>query len=103
ESAVQVPGGVLVSGYALDLNSTTPIAVHFYADNKFAGAVSTTVARPDLAARFPAAGHTIGYQITIPFAGGSHLLCAYALNVGPGANTLLRCVRVTLQDNPVGK
>jgi hypothetical protein len=103
ENAVQVPGGILISGYALDFNSTSPIAVHIYADNKFAAGVVTTIARPDLAARYPNAGHNIGYQVTIPFAGGSHVLCAYALNAGPGANTLLRCVRVTLQDNPVGK
>jgi hypothetical protein len=103
ENAVQVPGGILVSGYALDFNSTAPIAVHIYADNKFAAGVVTSVARPDLAARYPNAGHNIGYQVTLPFSGGSHVLCAYALNVGPGASTLLRCVRVTLQDNPVGK
>jgi hypothetical protein len=102
ESAVQVPGGIVVSGYALDFNSTASIGVHLYADNTFVGGTWASIPRPDLASRYPTAGPNHGFRLTLPIRSGSHLLCAYALNVGPGVNTLLRCVRITLQNNPVG-
>jgi Fibronectin type III domain len=102
EKAVQVPSGVLVSGYAIDLNSTASIAVHVYVDNKFTAGALASIARPDLAGRYPTAGPNHGYQLTLPIRTGSHLVCVYALNTGPGANTKFDCVRVGVQNNPVG-
>ena len=103
ENAVQVPGGIVIAGYALDFNTTAPIGVHIYLDGRFAAGAYTSIARPDLAAKYPTAGHNIGFKLTIPAHGGSHVLCVYGLNVGPGSSTLFGCVRVTMQDNPVGK
>ncbi|HEU5270260.1 MAG TPA: fibronectin type III domain-containing protein, partial [Jatrophihabitans sp.] len=103
ENAIQVPGGIQISGYALDFNSTAPIGVHVYLDGRFAAGAYTSIARPDLATRYPGVAYNIGYQLTLPTHAGSHVVCAYALNAGPGSSTLLRCVRVTMQDNPVGK
>jgi len=102
ESAVQVPGGILLKGYAIDLNTTASISVHVYVDNKFAAGAIASIARPDLASRYPTAGPNHGYQLTLPIRTGSHLICVYALNTGPGANTRFDCVRVGVRNNPVG-
>ncbi|MFL6161299.1 MAG: fibronectin type III domain-containing protein [Jatrophihabitantaceae bacterium] len=102
EKAIQVPGGILLSGYALDFNTTAASAVHIYADGKFVAGAIASITRTDIAARYPATGTNHGYQLTLPILTGSHLICVYALNVGPGVNTKFPCVRVTMQNNPVG-
>lgn len=102
EHASQVPTGILLSGYAIDFNTTAPIAVHIYADNKFVAGAIASIARPDLASRYPAAGPNHGFQLILPIHSGSHLVCVYGLNSGLGTNTKFPCVRVTMQNNPVG-
>ena len=103
EKAVQVPGGILLSGYAMDFNTTAASVVRVYADGKYVAGTSAAIARPDLVDRYPTAGPNHGYQLTLPIKSGSHLICVYALNVGPGSTTRFPCVRMNLQNNPVGK
>jgi len=103
ESAGQVPGGIMVAGYALDLNSAGPIGVHVYLDGHFAGGAYATQPRADVANLYPTAGPDHGYRFTIPAGSGTHQVCAYALNVGAGGNIRFPCRTVAMQDNPVGR
>lgn len=102
ETAVQVPGGILVSGYAIDFNSAATVAVHVYVDGVIQANVPASGSRTDIGKRYPTAGNNRGYSVTLPIATGSHVVCSYAINIGPGATTLFPCKRVTIVNNPVG-
>jgi hypothetical protein len=96
------PGAVTVSGWALDPDVTTPIAVHLYVDGA-AAAVVAGGARPDVEAAFPGYGPNHGFAATLGATGGRHTVCAYGINVGVGANTLLGCRVVTVPSgSPIG-
>lgn len=99
------PGSILVDGWAADPDAPrTPIRVHVYVDG---------VARASLLAdkydvnlpgpSYPELGeyHRFAGSIAVP-AAPSHRVCAYGINVGPGANALLWCRTVTNDRAPVG-
>ena len=103
ESAYQVPGGLQVNGWALDLNSTGPISVFFYADGRYLARTSAATNRTELATKYPTVGGAHGYSLIAPVGPGRHTVCAYAINTGPGTNSLLRCQTVSLADLPLGR
>jgi hypothetical protein len=80
-----------VRGWSIDPDTTDPIAVHIYVDNQFAGAFTASVARPDVGAAFPGYGSGHGYEADVNVPAGSHYVCAYGINAGPGTNRLLGC------------
>jgi hypothetical protein len=84
---------VTVTGWAFDPDTTAPIPVHIYVDGAFAGAFTADASRPDVGAAFPFMGSAHGYTATIGGrSGGSHTVCAYAINQpAPGVNPLLGC------------
>jgi hypothetical protein len=102
DTAKQVPGGLQLHGWALDLNTVSPVSVFLYLDGRYLARSSAAVARPDLASHYPTVGGNHGYDLMVPAGPGRHTVCAYAINAGPGVNTLLRCLTVTLQDLPLG-
>jgi hypothetical protein len=89
-------GGVLtVAGWAFDPDAAGAL-VHVYVDGAYNGAVATSVARPDVAAAYPAAGPTAGFVYSGSIAPGPHQVCAYVINVGPGvSNPSIGCRTVT--------
>lgn len=89
-------GTVRASGWAIDPDTTNPIAVHVYVDA--AGtAVTASAVRPDLAAAFPAYGGAHAFNVTLPAARGTRTVCAYAINnLATGAHTTLGCRTVTV-------
>jgi hypothetical protein len=97
----RVPGGINVSGWALDLDVVDPIDVHVYIGG-YGVATRTVFQRPDIANAYPAYGATHGFSVTLPAAGGTYDVCAYAINVGRGSNSLLGCHRITIESNPFG-
>ncbi len=98
------PGKVQVSGWALDPDTSSPIAVHVYV-----GAVGTPVqanlTRADVAAAYPGLGSLHGFNATVPVTqSGPQQVCVYAINVSRGGNTVLGCQTVTLYGgSPIGK
>ncbi|MGI8664746.1 MAG: fibronectin type III domain-containing protein [Jatrophihabitans sp.] len=102
ESAGQVPTGVSVTGYAIDLNTTSPVSVWAFVDGVLTARTLASAPRPDLATSYPSSGPDHGYSMLLALASGSHTVCAWAINIGPGANTQLGCSRVTVQNNPIG-
>ncbi|HET6211212.1 MAG TPA: fibronectin type III domain-containing protein, partial [Jatrophihabitans sp.] len=102
DSAAQVPGGLQLRGWALDLNTSSPVSVFLYLDGKYLARTSAASARPDLISRYPTVGGNHGYALMVPAGPGRHTVCAYAINTGPGVNTLLRCLVVSLKDLPLG-
>lgn len=84
------PEAVTVGGWAIDADTSGPISVHVYVDN-IGTAISASSSRPDVAALYPASGAGHGFSATLPAVSGFHNVCAYAINVGPGATTGLGC------------
>lgn len=84
---------IRVSGWAFDRDTDAPIQVHIYVNG--VGHVATAdQARPDLAS----AGlrTNSGFTAVIPSATGTYDVCAFAINVGSGANTGIGCARIAV-------
>jgi len=98
------PQSVLVSGWALDPLVTAPIEVHIYVDGVGRNLGPTPINRPDLAAQFPSSGTQHGYSTVISgLSPGSHSVCVFGINSGPGSNTLFECRTVTVKSgSPIG-
>jgi len=98
----QVPGGVLVFGWAIDPDTTAPIDVHIYVDDVIVGGWKADRHRPDVGAVHPYGDHH-GFDVTIQMSDGPHRVCAYAINVGTATNNVpLGCKDVTVSHLPFG-
>jgi hypothetical protein len=89
-------GQVLVRGWAYDPDTVDPIRIDFYADGHGLTSVQADGNRPDVAALYPMYGASHGFQTTLRLGGGTHSVCAFAINVAGGGNTLLGCRTVSL-------
>jgi len=89
--------GAVISGWALDPNTTQPIWMHVFVDGTFWNGVRAENARPDVKAGIPGAGPAHGYRMEIPLAAGSHRICAYGINEGAGTvNPELFCQTIVV-------
>ncbi|MEV4687627.1 hypothetical protein [Microbacterium sp. LWH3-1.2] len=102
-SAEMLAGGVRLTGWTLDLDTTSPLAVHVYVDG-VASAYTADAFRPDVGRVYPGYGDNHGIDISLPLAVGKHAICTYGINVARGVNNLLGChdVDVTASGDPVG-
>jgi hypothetical protein len=79
-----------------------PTRVHLYVDGVLRDLRADRV-RPDIARAFPGYGDAHGWQATVPAGLGSHAVCAYSLNAGPGTtHTPLGCRTVQVGVAPFG-
>lgn len=98
DTAVGGSGTIHVTGWAIDPDVVTPIVVHIYVDGRATAALTANGYRPDVAAAFPGYGSAHGFAGDVGASPGTHLVCAYGINAGPGnANPLFRCLRVTVR------
>lgn len=105
DSVRVVPGGVEVSGWAIDPNTANPISVHAYLGGSVAK-TTASLARDDVGKAYPSAGPNHGYTVTIPATrSGTTQVCVYGINVGGGSNALLKpCQSVSvLAGDPIGR
>jgi len=88
-----MPGVAALSGWGWDPDvPTTPIGMHFYVDGRFAGVLTASESRPDVAAAKPGAGDAHGYTAYLAVGPGRHTVCVYALdNYAGGTNPLITC------------
>lgn len=102
EVAVGRPGGVQLSGWALDADTTSPIYVWASVDG-VGGPMLASVPRADVAAVVPGAGPAHGFSALLAASPGTRTVCVTAVNTGPGANTDLGCRQVVVPGgSPVG-
>lgn len=99
EVARGVPGGVQVTGWAVDPSTSSPIYVWQSVDG-VGGPLHAGAFRPDIGAAFPAAGPNHGFSALLPAAPGAHTVCLTAVNTGQGANRSLGCRVVTVPGGP---
>ena len=83
-------GSVSVSGWALDPDTASSIAVHAYVDG-VGTALSATRDRPDLAGPYPAHGTAHGFSATLKVPLDAKQICLYGINTGRGDNSTLGC------------
>lgn len=88
-------GTLQIGGWALDPDTTGAIAVHVYVDSTGKPLVADQ-ARTDIPAAYRDYGTKHGFTTTVTAAAGTHNVCAYGINSGPGGNVLLGCVSVTV-------
>jgi hypothetical protein len=95
------PGNLRVKGWAFDPDEPTQtLAIRVYAGGR-AGTSGAAVyelgpvanlSRPDVARKYGEAGANHGFDVTIPTVkSGPQPICAYAVNLGSGADRLLGC------------
>ncbi|MEO5842596.1 MAG: S8 family serine peptidase [Acidimicrobiales bacterium] len=85
------PQALIVAGWAIDPDASTAIDVHIYVDGRLVRGVTANRARADVTAAFPQFPSSHGYETTLDVGTGPHVVCAYGINDGPGANALLGC------------
>jgi len=98
----RVPGGFQVSGWAFDPDTPAFIAVHVYVDGQLASVVAASQERPDIGASFPGRGTAHGFSANVGAMAGNHSYCAYAINAGPGNNSLISCGSFYVNGSPIG-
>lgn len=107
DSLARTPGGVRVTGWARDADTSSPLEVHLYdrTTGAFLGSTRADRPRPDVQAARPGAPLATGYDATFAISSttpGGRDVCAYGINVGAGANTLLACRSIVVDGRPVG-
>ncbi len=87
---------VAVNGWAGDPDDLNqPLTVNFVIDGVAVGHIVSSLSRPDASAA-KGVGNRAGFAGTLPLGPGQHLVCASAVNVGPGAAGALGCLTVTM-------
>ncbi|MGN6606567.1 MAG: fibronectin type III domain-containing protein [Jatrophihabitans sp.] len=95
QTTTQGSGGVKVTGWAVDPDTTTPINVVLTVDGRSPSTVAASGANK------AHAGH--GFSALLPAGNGSHKVCATGVNVLAGAGPVTpACTQVTLNFNPIG-
>jgi hypothetical protein len=104
DALTRVPGGVQAAGWAIDPNTTDPVALDAWLNNAALTRTSTGTPRADVAAVYPGYGPTPGFGgTTIPAAAGSNTVCVWAWDVPmPGVNIQLGCRTIVVSNNPTG-
>ncbi len=85
-------GTVTVGGWAIDPDTTNPIAVHVYVGG-VGSALTANQPRPDVDAVYKM-GANHGFSATLAAAQGTQQVLIYAINTGPGGNVLLSSTTV---------
>lgn len=85
---------LVISGWAIDPDTTNPIGVSLTVDGASTGAPATAnLARPDVASAYPGTGTAHGFSATVNATDTEHRVCATAINVSFGSgNTFLGCI-----------
>lgn len=79
-------------GWAIDDDTTGPIPILFFVNDRMAWLANANLPWPNLAPFFPHHGIHHGFFTAMPLPPGRSNICAYAVNVGPGhPATLIGC------------
>ena len=94
--------GTTLRGWAVDADTSSPLTLHVWVGNAPFAAVTANTSRSDVETTYPGSGTNRGFSSTLDLPDGRQRVCVYAINVGPGSNTLLSCRDLTITHNPVG-
>jgi peptidoglycan hydrolase-like protein with peptidoglycan-binding domain len=96
-------GNLVVTGWAIDGDSTGPVSVSAVLGGTSVVTVSAGLRRTDVATAYPEYGGNHGFALTVPVVDGQSL-CLVAHNAPgtPGSDTTLRCETTHLLHDPFG-
>ena len=84
-------GMLVVRGWAIDPNTSTPIAVHIYVDGVLMTGTSADRERIDVGGAYPNYGAAHGFSATVAVTSGPHVVCAYGIDSDDDGNALVGC------------
>lgn len=103
EAAVIEEGRALLSGWAIDLDSSSSTDVHAYVNGVLGGYATANDLRPDVGSAFPGAGDRRGFTLRAHLQPGANTVCVFAIDLpGPAANPSLGCRSMFLRVEPFG-
>jgi hypothetical protein len=105
EAVSQNGTGVRFRGWAIDPDTSAPIAVHAYVTPNHGVASTADIPRADVAAEQTTSGPNHGFDVTRGgIIAGTYNACAYGINAPgtPGENVLLGCQTITVTQSPIG-
>lgn len=91
-------GRVYASGWSLDGDSDSSVKIHFYMDGSYLISATANQPRSDIESEYER-GANRGFDTILPIS-GTHEVCAYAINQGPGTNVQLGCRTVSASGPP---
>ena len=83
-------GSTVLAGWAIDPDTRASIEIHIYVDGRLLGGARAGRERRDVDAQHPVYAPSHGFELTVSQS-GSHMWCAYGINVETGENALLGC------------
>lgn len=103
DRVLSVPGGVRITGWALDPDSPgTPISINLYDCLRPVATVAAALPRPDVAALFPGQGAAHGFDVFYRLCPGERLVSVAANDTsGQGSNWIFHRM-VAIASNAVG-
>ena len=102
DRAIPVPGGIRVTGWAMDPDTSASIRVDSYTGTTGSPAIASSP-RGDIAASFPDYGSAHGYRTDLPRAPGNYQVCSFAIGTAGGDNSNIGCRTVAVGTNsPLG-
>ena len=104
DGASAVLGGIRVSGWAIDPDTTSPVSVKVSVDGVVVAEGAASESRSDIASVFPRYGAGHGYSVFAATTGGSHRVCVEAVNLPPSGtiNRNLGCAVVVVSGQVFG-
>jgi hypothetical protein len=95
KQAAGQPTGWVASGWSLDPDGNDPVFVDVYVDGKLVSRVTADGGRADVGAIYAGWGPGHGFSAPLNLTTGTHQICAYGINSGPGTtNPSLGCLTV---------
>ncbi|GLI26086.1 hypothetical protein ARHIZOSPH14_03280 [Agromyces rhizosphaerae] len=100
-----VPGAIEFRGWAIDPDTPDPIRVHVYVDGKGRASLLANETKPGFDDAKPGYGDDHAFSGRIEDLGpGTHRVCFYAIDVGPGSTRKFACRDVLMPSgSPVGE
>ena len=77
-------------------DTTASVRTDVYLDGKGFESFQADTSRPDVGAVYPGYGPNHGINQTWSVPAGTHSVCVYGINVGPGANALIDCYSINV-------
>jgi hypothetical protein len=90
------PGAVTVGGWTIDPNTASAILADVYVDGAYAKTLKADRSRPDVGGVYPNYGGAHGFSVVMNMSVGTHTVCVYGINTGPGSHLKLGCSTVAV-------
>lgn len=104
DAIAPAPGGVVVTGWAIDPDTAAPVTVHVYSGSDYLGGGLANVRRSDVGEAFPGFGSDHGFELFVSAAPRNHNLRVFGINAAAGSgNTMIGTASMIVGGPPFGR